>query len=225
MKRVTTGRAAIVDAALACMAEHGWEATSMQTVRERAGVSNGTLFHHFPSRQRLASAVLAAGLAGHQDALLGVLRTGGRADDVVRGTVLRHLRWIEVNRPLARLLLATPTEVLRAELDAPALAANRDFFAAIDDWLRRQGWSGTPELPVLLALWIGPAQEYARGLLTAPHPPAGPAAQALADGAWHALSPLLQQETPEEGAGDPITVATSAAILAADLLDALEVAR
>lgn len=43
------GQPAIVDVALACALEAGWETTSLQAVRVRAGVSNGSLFHHFPN--------------------------------------------------------------------------------------------------------------------------------------------------------------------------------
>lgn len=192
----TASRTAIVEAALACTETDGWEPTSMQTVRERAGVSNGTLFHHFPSRQSLAVAVVAAGLADHQAALLQTLHATEQVDDAVRSTVLRHLRWVEDNQQVARLLLAVTPEVLRASLDTPVLSANREFFTALAGWLGRQGWPGVPELPVLVALWIGPAQEYARGWLAVPHTPLAPAAAVLAEGAWHALSPLLRPETP-----------------------------
>ena len=81
--------------------------------------------------------------------------------------------------------------MLRSGLDATALTANRGFFTEVAGWLRAAGWSGTPELAVLVALWIGPAQEYARGWLAAPRTPLATAAAALAEGAWLALHPLL----------------------------------
>jgi AcrR family transcriptional regulator len=188
-------RSAIVEAALACTEAAGWETTSMQAVRERAGVSNGTLFHYFPSRQALASAVADAGLVDHQGALLHELRTAERVDDGVRRAVVRHLRWVEDNRQLARLLLvATPPEALRTGQHPGALASNRGFFIEVAAWLGQHGWSGTPALPVLVALWIGPAQEYARGWLAAPRSPLAPVAAVLAEGAWQALRPLLARQ-------------------------------
>ncbi len=165
-------------------------------MRERAGVSNGTLFHHFPSRQRLTTAVVAAGMADHQTALLQTLHAAGEVDDAIRQTVLRHLRWVEDDPELARLLLSTTPETLRADLDGPALTVNREFFAAVAAWFESRGWPGEPELPVLVALWIGPAQEYARGWLAAPHIPLAPAAAVLAEGAWQAIRPLLRLEQP-----------------------------
>lgn len=187
-------RRAIVSAALACAVEGSWEATSLQVVRQRAGVSNGTLFHHFPTRQRLETAVVEAGLAEHQDALLCELRAALSTCDGVVGVVLRHLRWVQDNPELARLLLSVSPQALHADLGDSALAASRSFFAEVADWLRGQGWRGRPELAVLTALWIGPAQDYARGWVAGPRHPMDPAAPVLADGAWQALRPLLEEK-------------------------------
>jgi hypothetical protein len=47
-------------------------------------------------------------------------------------------------------------------------------------------------LPVVLALWIGPAQEFSRQRLTQDDDASvSDAAEALAAGAWAALRPLL----------------------------------
>lgn len=198
MKGKAATRTAIVDAALACALQDGWEATSLQEVRQRAGVSNGTLFHHFPRRAELATAVVAAGLADQQDALVHELRGASTPAGGVSAVVLRHLRWVEDNQQLARLLLAASPEVLRGGLDATALTANRDFFTEVDSWLRSAGWPGVPDLAVVAALWIGPSQEYARGWLAAPDTPLAAAAGALANGAWHTLRPLLKKGEPDE---------------------------
>ena len=197
MKQMARGRRreAIISAALACAAEVGWGATSLQAVRQRAGVSNGTLFHYFPTRQHLETAALAAGLAGHQSALLAELETSSSARDGVVRVVQRHLRWVQDHQELAQLLLAQQPQTLRVDLDETALEANRRFFAEVADWLRAHGWSGQPELAVLVALWIGPAQDYVRGWSSLPEHPLE-AASALAEGAWRALDPLLRGEAP-----------------------------
>jgi len=192
------GRSSIVEAALASVAERGWEATSMQAVRERAGVSNGALFHHFPTRADLAAAVVAAGLADHQTTLLAILRAAEGAEgaeDAVRRVVRRHLRWIEDNPQSARLFLHSPPDALQTMLDEEARDARRGFVTEVDGWLRAHGWPGTPELAAVVALWIGPAHEYARDRLAAAGASSRsslePVADVLAEGAWRAVRPFL----------------------------------
>lgn len=46
-------RAAIFDAALALFRERGYEATTMRDIAARAGVSLGSSYHYFPSKQHL----------------------------------------------------------------------------------------------------------------------------------------------------------------------------
>lgn len=192
--RDRASRNEIVAAALELTAENGWEATSLQAVRQRAGVSNGSLFHHFPSREDLASAVVGAGMSAHEDDLLAELRGAATARGAVTGVVHRHLRWVADRQQLAQLLLSAAPQTLRAGLSAPTLTANRIFFTEVGDWLAGHGWAGAPPLTTVTALWLGPAQYYARGWLAAPDDSLPDAATDLADGAWRALAPLLDPE-------------------------------
>jgi AcrR family transcriptional regulator len=189
-----TSRDRIVEAAVILTAEKGWETIPLHAVRQRAGVSNGTLFHHFPSREDLASAVVAAGMSAHEADLLAELHAGASTREAVLGLVQQHLRWIGHNQHLARLLLSAAPHTLRAELPAPTVSANRAFFAQVADWLTARGWTGTPSLTAVAALWLGPAQYYARGWLADPDSSLHTVAADLADGAWHALAPLLNPE-------------------------------
>lgn len=192
----------IVQAAVACAAAGEWESTSLQAVRQQAGVSNGSLFHHFPTRQDLTAAVVSAGLHGHQQVLLAALAPGPRT--AVTGVVRRHLQWVQENPALARLLLAAPPQALRASVPDAALEDNRRFFASVAAWLHKHGWRGAPELRVVNALWLGPAQECSRLWLAELGAwPLQAAADDLAAGAWSALSPMLhdnddRRKTKEE---------------------------
>jgi len=180
----------ILRAALECAAAGSWEATPLQAVRQRAGVSNGSLFHHFPTRQALDAALVAAALEQHQEVLLAEL-----SDDpgvTVAAVVRRHLQWVQDDPEVARLLLHAPSDVLRTAVAAPTLESNRAFFRSIGAWLERHGWAGRPALPVVLALWIGPAQEYGRQWLSGSRAASLlDVADDLADGARAALGPLL----------------------------------
>lgn len=49
----------MLDAALACFAEHGYEGTRVRHIAERAGVSEGALYRHYASKEALAQALYA----------------------------------------------------------------------------------------------------------------------------------------------------------------------
>ncbi len=51
-------RARLLEAAIACLAELGWAASTVAVVAERAGVSRGAAQHHFPTREALFTAAL-----------------------------------------------------------------------------------------------------------------------------------------------------------------------
>jgi AcrR family transcriptional regulator len=62
-KRADQGRATrdhLVAVATGLFAEHGYDATSIEMVLAEAGVSRGSLYHHFPNKQALFEAALDA---------------------------------------------------------------------------------------------------------------------------------------------------------------------
>ena len=52
-------RQALIDAALACFAEHGLDAPSLDAICERAGCTRGAFYVHFPDRDALIVAAMA----------------------------------------------------------------------------------------------------------------------------------------------------------------------
>jgi TetR/AcrR family transcriptional regulator of autoinduction and epiphytic fitness len=56
-------RAAILDAAVAEFRADGYEATSMDRIAARAGVSKRTVYNHFPSKETLFTSILEAWMA------------------------------------------------------------------------------------------------------------------------------------------------------------------
>ncbi|MFF0215115.1 TetR/AcrR family transcriptional regulator [Streptomyces vinaceus] len=193
----TDARTRILAAALDCFLERGVQRTTVEQVRKRAGVSNGSFFHHFPNKQELAEAVYLQGLEHHQAELLAVLtaQLGLRAG--VEEVVHRHLAWMAEHPRLAAFLLAPPDWI--APRDAPRIAASsREFFHSVARWLREHGWAGTPALSTVIAIWTGPAQEYARHRLLGSAERTEDAAPVLAQAAWNALKPLLPATAPED---------------------------
>ncbi|MFF8607786.1 TetR/AcrR family transcriptional regulator [Streptomyces sp. NPDC015346] len=51
-------RRRLLEAAVSCLAEHGWAGSTVSVVAERAGVSRGAAQHHFPTREALFTAAV-----------------------------------------------------------------------------------------------------------------------------------------------------------------------
>ncbi|WKG05233.1 TetR/AcrR family transcriptional regulator [Mycolicibacterium sp. HK-90] len=140
-------------------AAEGTIAPTLDEVRREAEVSVGSLYHHFPDKAALAAAVYAQIMAEYQDGFLAMLRDQATAEDGIRGGVRNHLNWVAAHRGEAVLLLGDRRD------SAELAESNRNFFAAIRDWWRPHHTYGALVAlrpGVTAALWLGPAQEYAR---------------------------------------------------------------
>jgi AcrR family transcriptional regulator len=111
-------RDAIVDAAAGCFAEKGFERTTTADICRAAGISSGSLFHYFPSKRAVFTAIFT---------------------DDARKTGERLAAATEADDPWGALLdvvaelagqVAHPA-VVRLVLEAAAQAARDDEFAAL----------------------------------------------------------------------------------------------
>lgn len=57
-QRSRSTRAALIDAAVICIVELGWNGATVAVIAERAGVSRGAAQHHFPTREDLVTATV-----------------------------------------------------------------------------------------------------------------------------------------------------------------------
>lgn len=132
---------AIVEAAARVLAQEGYEAATTRRVAERAGVSVGSLYQYFPSRDALVSAVLER----HIDELIqavGVLvRRLERTpfDDAIRRVVAKVLE-IHARNPELHAVLSK--ELPRADRGALLARLNRALAAHLETLLARR-----PEIP------------------------------------------------------------------------------
>ena len=78
-ERTATSRARILDAAVACLVESGYQGATTLRIQARAGVSRGRLLHHFPSRDELLVA------ASRHLAIGRMQRTDERLRDIPEG--------------------------------------------------------------------------------------------------------------------------------------------
>ena len=129
---------ALLDATVRCLAERGYAATSTAAVCAEAGVSQGALFRHFPTRQALLVAT-AEHVATRNVAEFRT--TVGRGVDTVDdvAAVLAHLRTVVLspaNQTWRELLVAARSDAdlraallpARESLQAQTLAAAEDLW-------------------------------------------------------------------------------------------------
>ncbi|MET4659936.1 AcrR family transcriptional regulator [Streptomyces sp. PvP037] len=74
-------RQRLLEAAVACLAEHGWAGSTVSVVAERAGVSRGAAQHHFPTREDLFTAAVEYVAEERSTALRALFPEGAQAGD------------------------------------------------------------------------------------------------------------------------------------------------
>ncbi|MEU3269552.1 TetR/AcrR family transcriptional regulator [Saccharomonospora sp. NPDC006951] len=120
-ERSRTTRRRLIDAAVECLGERGWQGTTVGVVAERAGVSRGAAQHHFPTREDLVVAAVDY-LANEQIAELtaraAALPSGpSRAEPVA--TMLLDLYTGSKFRAALHLWVAASTESALREILVP----------------------------------------------------------------------------------------------------------
>lgn len=90
-------RRQLIAAAIECLCERGYAATSIETVMDRAGVSRGSVLHQFPTRISLIAGAIEAAM----DAMMEHTRDRMRAlpDPVTRYRAMCDLFWDTQNIP------------------------------------------------------------------------------------------------------------------------------
>jgi AcrR family transcriptional regulator len=156
----------ILKAALACFIESGYEQSTITRIRERSGVSNGALFHHFPTKEAIADALYVNAIASFQEGLWALVQRRSRAPrGAIRGTISHQLDWIEANEDRARFLYMRG----HLEWDSPAGAElkelNRSLAEAYRRWMApffQTGQIRPMSMLMLTAIVTGPVHAIAR---------------------------------------------------------------
>ncbi|MDX3190249.1 TetR/AcrR family transcriptional regulator [Streptomyces sp. MN03-5084-2B] len=111
-------RRAIVDAAAGCFAEKGFERTTTADICRAAGISSGSLFHYFPNKRAVFTAIFTDDAAE----TAALLEAAAKTDDPLAAL-------LDVVAELAG-QVAHPA-VVRLVLEAAAQAARDDEFAEL----------------------------------------------------------------------------------------------
>jgi AcrR family transcriptional regulator len=194
----------ILEAAQHLFVQGGVGATTVDDIRERSGVSVGSLYHHFPGgKEAIAAALYLETMAEYQDGFLQELRRHRDPATGVGETVRYYLRWVREHREATRFLFHYGDLELQSHPDASLARLNEVFFAEIHAWAIDVGIAELARLPtdLAVAIWIGPSHQYARRWLTGGAAAAiDQAAGLLADAAWAALSASTNRGILSDGA-------------------------
>lgn len=157
-----SSRQRVLAVVLAAVDAGTFEALSLDAVRTEAGVSNGSLYYHFPSWPHLVDGTYATIIGAYQDSILEAIAPTRTAARALAALVRCHVFWCERYPERAKFLRRGRARVSRDAADAIHVG-NVRFMAAVVGQLRRGGASA--ELPddLLVAFLVGPLDAYARG--------------------------------------------------------------
>jgi AcrR family transcriptional regulator len=151
----TSTRERLVLASAAVFLEEGIDRASMDSVRQRAGVSNGSLYHYFPTKAKLVDALYADTLRDFHQAVLACLARDPSCERGVKGMIRAYVRWVSQNPERARLL-----HELRRYAGTAMDAANTDAYKLLFGWIQERVAAGDMrDVPrsVWMALVFAPA--------------------------------------------------------------------
>ena len=183
----------VLDVALACFSEQGLHAATIQDLSARSGVSVGSLYHHFGSRQGVVFALYRRSLEAMLTAITASVVRHRDARRGVRALVRAYLAFAEKYPDETRLIYAAAhsdlVESHRDELDT--LAAS--LVAPLVQWVAPHIEAGRIiALPpaMLEVVLIGPVAEASRRILTGtPGLSFAEAAATLPRLVWRAVQP------------------------------------
>jgi|HubBroStandDraft_1064217.scaffolds.fasta_scaffold254228_2 AcrR family transcriptional regulator len=183
-------RTEILDAALRCFDRQGVTATTIEDIRAESGASIGSIYHQFASKDEILTHLYCQAVSSFGAGLTKALRSKRHPKQGLRAAVQFHVRWIDVHRPLARIMLRWDESELSVAGQAKLREESRRFAKELGLWFKEAAVSGdirsmTPEL--YAALLMGPLLEYGRRMIH--DATIGDHGQPeLADGIWRALA-------------------------------------
>jgi AcrR family transcriptional regulator len=188
----TSTKTRVLEAATQVFLRHGFAAASMDQVRQEAGVSNGSLYHHYPTKAQLADALYAHTLRDFHATLMTAIHGRATAQSGVKGLVRNYIQWVVDNPSSARLL----HQLRRSGGLADAgqwTTANAEGFEVLAVWLRQKVDAGEMRdlpFPIWTAVVFSPAISLTPHWARQAKPEVAPKVRAaLEHAAWMAVAP------------------------------------
>ncbi len=114
--------------------ERGYEATSMEDLSRRLGITKSAIYHHVTSKDELLRLAVDRALDGLFQALDGVTATEGHAVDQLEHLVRRSVHVLVDRFPFVTLLLRVRGNT---EVERQAMARRREFDHRVSELVQR----------------------------------------------------------------------------------------
>ncbi len=159
----------ILDTALQLFNENGFSATPVSSIRKEAGVSNGSFFHAFSSKEDLGAELYLRALASYHDKVIASLMKDVNENEGIALMINAHLAWVVEERSQAMFLFDQSQPNWIEPIRNRQHEANDRLRKAISQWATPLIESGVlVKLPIDLfgAQLIGPTQIICRAWLS-----------------------------------------------------------
>ncbi len=183
-------REQLLDVGRSLFAERGFDATSVEEIAQRAGVSKPVVYEHFGGKEGLYAVVVDREMSQLLDAITGALTSSGRPRELLERAALALLDYIEDSADGFRILVR----------DSPVAQATGSFASLLSDAASQvehimgnqfalRGFD--PEhAPMYAQMLVGMVALTGQWWLDARHPDKSVVAAHLVNLAWNGLSGL-----------------------------------
>ena len=141
----------------------------MEDIRLRSGASNGSIYHHFNSKEQLAAAVYLQGIVEYQKQMVEELNKVTDPREGIHAIIRHHLRWVYEHPDWAKFLFRMRHADFMSHVEEAMTKANRDYETVLGNFFRKHIENGTiRRLPkgVFSSILFGPSQDFCRNWLS-----------------------------------------------------------
>lgn len=183
-------RSRILEAALVLFAEEGFAAARSGDICKRASISNGSLFHFFPTKEAIAVALYVEAITSYQEKLTAALNGGPTPAAALRAVVTAQCAWVKDEEKRARFLFAQGAPDWSPDAAAAVGALNARFCESIETWRAKPAPRAALRkltFETFTAILLGPSLMAIRQWLRAGGSPPSDQVKVFADAAVRSL--------------------------------------